>query len=268
MTLVTYARDFQIYSYKVCNGIRVVTLSIHFWSNITNLILLTAMCIDRQQQANKLARIPLSPKQSSRQRWILLISIALGTLNTAVLSYLWSYQGETINGITNGWNECAYGFQHQLRNCKGLFSRCSEFPVVMTVAFTITVCSNVLFLMTRKLKQKITASDKRISAVLCKDRITNTKRIQATHYLWIASTFEFLPYGIARLTIYADFSMNTYFTISAIFHTISTLHFVSVPLVYYNMDRKFYDYVHNLRCLTKKECRDKQSNVDNVTPNV
>lgn len=241
MSVVTYATDFQLYSYEVCKRIRVVTLGIHFWSCMTNLVILTAMTIERHH--NTEAPIPTtSARGSTRRKFILFISISLGTVIAITIVRILHKMVD----VKYSRSECTLAFRQKMMKCKGLFSECSGFPIVIIITFTILGCSLTLYVLTKKLKQKVTNSDKRISAVSTKTRITNTRRIQATHYLWLVSILEWLPYGKARLTIYGNFSMNIFFTISGISHTISTLYFLSVPIIYYKMDRKFYEYVHKM----------------------
>lgn len=237
---MAYATDFHLHSYEVCKRFRVAALSIHFWSNITNLVLLTAVSIERRFIAKMTNTNSSNSKDSKRRRLSLLASVSLALLIAILLFFHLHIRYEA----DYSRNECALAFHREMTKCKGLFAPCSGFPIVITVTATITGCSFILYAMTKKLKQKIAESDERISAALKKARVTNTKRIQATNYLWIASTIEWVPYGIARLTIYADVSLSTFFSISGIFHTFSTLFFLSLPIIYYQMDRKFHDFVN------------------------
>lgn len=239
MTLVTYATDFQLHSYEICKRFRVANLSIHFWSNITNLLVLTVVSIERRRITKMINVVSSSSK---KRKCSLLGSISFALVIVIPVFFLFHVRYEA----DYSRNGCALAFHKKMAKCKGLFAQCSGFPIVITVTATITGCSIVLYAMTKKLKEKVVNSDEKISTALAKARITNTKRIQAINFLWITFTILWVPYGITRLTIHAEISMNTFFSISGIFHTVFTLNHLSIPIIYYKMDVKFRDFVKKI----------------------
>ena len=188
----------------------------------------------------------------------LILSIGLGLLALCPIFWdCWNYLQQTVGDCSTTYSEPI--------ECGSLTDSCSTLTIVITVTVTITISSSLVNGTSRKLTNLINAADERANTILQMKRSTNTSRIKATQYLWIVFSLEWVPYGASRFFVFKKPTLSEFLTITTCCHALSTVTFLSIPIIYYKMDGRFAKLINEI--IKKKFCFENEVNERNSSVN-
>ena len=238
--------DYKFRTFQECAAVRMLTYMTHFASSIMNFFVISAMVLHRY---NKFKKQDIDGF-SKNTRSYLSVAIGCGGLLMCPIAWdIWKFLEfhpseclfPTVTDKGRSWMQTDL-----MMKCNSVFAHCSTFVTIVTVACAITVSSRCINYSTRLLTSMIRKADGRANTILQMRRSTNTSRIQATTYLALVFSFNWVPYGLSRFYVLLNPTFPAFQTVTTCFHALSTVLFVFIPLIYYKMDGGFQKFANAL----------------------
>ena len=225
--------DFQFQNFETCAVVQMTMYVSHFLSNLVSLSVIGAMTVHRYVKLKK-QETEILKKHTTQY---ILVAVIIGITSVLPVGWeLWRY-------LNQSGSECKVSSLRTPLQCDSVLKPCSTFITVVMATLIITFSSVAIGRSTRMLRRFIKDADQRAAQILKQDRQTDTSRVRATVFLWYAFSIEWIPYGLSRFVIFLETEKTTFYSVTKLGHALSTLAFVTVPIVYLKIDNRFSRYV-------------------------